>query len=210
MSVLSRLLLILAVTAALATAPGLAANDPADARVGVIPTDVAGWRGIQWGMPVREALLMFDDLHEVQASKSDIGNCYFQYAVPVRFGDEEWDAWLCEDRDSTGVIAISIEKGYGGGVFFDSDKSASRLFDVLLARLTGSYGPAHRYWRQCYNALGSPTVQYRWYFPTTTVTLLHRDAAARWAAIRYEPSNARPEFGPGVCSGPPVDLREPG
>ena len=191
------------------SAGALAANDPAEAA-GIIPADVSGWRGIQWGMPLGEALLMFDDAHEVQAGKSDIGNCYFQYAVPVKFEDEEWDAWLCEDRHSAGVIAISIEKGFGGRVFFDGEKLASRLFDVLLARLTDSYGPAHRFWRQCYNALGSPTVQYRWYFPTTTVTLLHRDAAARWAAIRYEPSNARPEFGPGVCSGPPVDLREPG
>ena len=67
----------------------------------------------------------------------------------------------------------------------------------------------HRYWSQRFNAIGSPTVQYRWYFPTTTVTLLHRDAATK-AAIRYEPTNARPEFGPGVCRVPPVDLRDPG
>jgi hypothetical protein len=198
------------VATAFAAGPASADADAVDGAVGGIPADIPGWRGIAWGMPLAEALALFDDAREVQARKGDIGNCYFQYAVPVTFEDEEWDAWLCEDRETTGVIAISIEKGFGGRVFFDSDKSASRLFDVLLARFTESFGPAHRYWHQCFNPLGSPTVQYRWYFPTTTVTLLHRDAAARWAAIRYEPSNTRPEFGPGVCRVPPVDLREPG
>jgi hypothetical protein len=92
-------------------------------------------------MPLGEALLLFDDAREVQATKTDIGNCYFQYAVPVTFEDEEWDAWLCEDRGTGDVIAVSIEKGFGGRIFFDSDKSASRLFEVILARLTGSFGP---------------------------------------------------------------------
>lgn len=171
------------------------------------PADVSGWRTIEWGMPLSQALALFEDVRIVQERKTEIAGCYFQYAVPITVLDEEWDAWLCEDRDDQTIVAINIEKGYRGSFFFDETLTRSRILDAFLAGLSDRFGPAQRFWGNCFNALGNPTEQFRWYFPSTTITFLYRDTGREWGMVRFEPSNRRPEFGPGVCSTPPVDLQ---
>lgn len=170
------------------------------------PADVSGWRGIKWGMPLSEALTLFEDARIIQEQKNEIAGCYFQYAVPLKVLDEEWDAWLCEDRDDQTIVAVNIEKGYRGAFFFDKTLTRSGILDALIEDMTARFGPARRFWSNCFNVLGNPTEQYRWYFPTTRVTFVHRDLIADWGMLRFEPNKGQPEFGPGVCSTPPVDL----
>ena len=170
------------------------------------PADVSGWRTIQWGMPLSEALTLFDDARIVQGRKTEIAGCYFQYAIPIDIEGEDWDAWLCEDRDDQSIVAINLEKGYRGAFFFDQALTRSRILDALFADMSDRFGPAQRFWGDCFNVLGNPTQQFRWYFPTTIITLLYRDTITNWAMLRFEPALGQPEFGPGVCSTPPVDL----
>ncbi len=171
------------------------------------PPDVSGWRTIRWGVPLSEALALFENVSLVQERKTEIAGCYFQYAVPISVMGEDWDAWLCEDRDDQTIVAINIEKGYRGGFFFDKTLTRSRILDAFFADMSDRFGPAQRLWRNCFNALGNPTRQYRWYFPSTTITFLYRDTGSEWGMVRFEPPTDRPEFGPGVCSTPPVDLQ---
>ena len=178
-----------------------------DRGAGAATDDVKGWRQIVWGMPLAEALGLLGNARIVQRPKSEIAGCHFEYAVPIRFEEEEWDAWLCEDRADASIVAINIEKGYRGNFFFEQDQYGSRLLEQLFADLSAEFGGAHRHWQYCFNVLGNPTEQYQWYFPSTVITFLIRDAGANWAMIRFERASGRPEFGPGVCSAPPVDLR---
>lgn len=172
------------------------------------PRDVPGWRGIEWGMPLAEALVLFETARVLQERKTEIAGCYFRYAVPVLILGEEWDAWLCEDREDQTIVAVNMEKGYRGGFFFDETQTSSRILDAYFADMSDRFGPAQRHWRYCFNALGNPTEQFRWYFPSTTITFLYRDTGSDWGMVRFEPPTGRPEFGPGVCSTPPVDPRQ--
>jgi hypothetical protein len=168
-------------------------------------TDVSGWRGLAWGTPVSEAARLFDGTVLDRQEEIEVAGCYFTRAVPISLEQETWQAWLCEDRDTGEVIGVSLEKGFRG-VFFGDDRG-TRLFKTFLAELTEQYGPAHRYWEQCHNARWNATVQYKWFFPSTTVTLLVRDVPDRWTSLRFERPNKRPDFGPGVCVKQPRDLR---
>ena len=171
------------------------------------PADVLGWRSIQWGMPLADALALFGGARVVQEQKTEIAGCYFRYAIPISVLDEDWDAWLCEDRDDRTIVAIHMEKGYRGGFFFEPNLTRSRILDALFADMSDRFGPAQRYWGNCFNVLGNPTQQYTWYFPTTTISFVYRDISREWAMLRFEPNLGRPDFGPGVCSTPPVDLQ---
>ena len=165
------------------------------ARSQTAAPDVPGWHGIEWGMTLEDVKEIFDEVRIVQKTKLEVGGCYFTYGVRLWLLGEEWSAWLCEDRAEPRIIAVNIERA-----------RFSANFDRFLVELTRAYGPAHRYW-DCINAVGNRTVQYRWYFPTTTVTLLDRDTRVGWVMFRYERARTRPEFGPGVCLDPPIDLR---
>jgi hypothetical protein len=168
-------------------------------------TDVAGWRGLPWGQPARHVLGYLDRDALVTRDAIEVAGCYFTSALPIRLQNEEWEAWICEDRRTGAFVAVSLEKGYDD-MFFD-DRRTTELFDTFVAEFTALYGPAHEYWEHCHNARWHATVQYRWFFPTTTVSLLLRDAPDRWVSIRYEQPNDRPNFGPGVCVSRPRDLR---
>ena len=48
--------------------------------------------------------------------------------------------------------------------------------------------------------------QYRWYFPSTTITLLNRDVTRNWVMIGFERPVKRIEVGPGICATPPTDF----
>lgn len=171
------------------------------------PVDVSGWREVEWGMPLSGALALFPDARVVQERKTEIAGCYFQYAVPITILEEEWDVWLCEDRDDETIIAINIEKGYRGGFFFDETLTGSRILEAYFVDMSNRFGAAQRYWGNCFNALGNPTRQFRWYFPSTIITFLYRDTGKDWGMVRFEPAAGRPEFGPGVCATAPVDLQ---
>ena len=167
--------------------------------------DVAGWRGLAWGTPASEAAKLLDNVVLDRQQEIEVGGCFFTRAVPLSLKDEAWQAWLCEDRKTGDVIAVSLEKGFRG-VFFGDDRK-TELFETFLAELTAQYGPAHLFWNQCHNARWNQTVQYKWVFPTTTVTLLVRDVPDQWVSVRFEQTNNRPDFGPGVCVTLPRDLR---
>lgn len=171
------------------------------------PDDVPGWRTVEWGMPLSDALALFEGVRIIQARKTEIAGCYFQYAVPISVLGEDWDAWLCENREDQTLVAVNIEKGYRGAFFFDKDLTASRVLERLFADMSDDFGRAHRYWGNCFNVLGNPTKQFRWYFPSTTITFLYRDTTRDWGMLRFEPPTGRPEFGPGVCGTPPVDFQ---
>lgn len=167
--------------------------------------DIAGWRGLKWGTPVSEASAQFREVKLDHQQAIEVAGCYFTRAVPLSLEHEAWQAWLCQDRDTGEVVGVSLEKDFRG-VFF-GDERGTDLFDTFLAELTEHYGPAHQFWEQCHNARWNATVQYKWYFPTTTVSLLLRDVPDRWASIRFERPTGLPDFGPGVCVKKPVDLR---
>ena len=169
------------------------------------PMDIAGWRGLTWGTPVARAEAILGNRPLDRQEAIEVGGCYFTRALAVRFEDEQWQAWLCEDRVSGAVIGVSLEKGFQG-LFFD-DTRRTDLFETLLAEFTAQYGPAHLFWEQCHNARWNATVQYKWFFPTTTVSLLLRDIPDQWVSVRFEQPSDRPDFGPGVCVTRPVDLR---
>ena len=99
------------------------------------PPDVSGWRTLQWGVPLSEALALFENARVVQERKSEIAGCYFQYAVPISVLGEDWDAWLCEDRDDQTIVAVNLEKGYRGGLFFDKALTRSGVLDGVLAEI---------------------------------------------------------------------------
>jgi len=167
--------------------------------------DIAGWRGLTWGTPIgRAEVLLGEEILEHQDA-IEVGGCYFTRALPLRLRNESWQAWLCEDRRSGAVIGVNLEKGFQG-LFFD-DSRRTDLFETFLAEFTEHYGPAHLFWEQCHNARWNATVQYKWFFPTTTVSLLLRDVPDRWVSVRFEQPTSLPDFGPGVCVTRPVDLR---
>jgi hypothetical protein len=186
-------------------------SPPARADTGAVePTipngaDIAGWRGLTWGTPVGRAEAIFGDRRLDHQEAIEVGGCYFTRALPVQLEGEAWQAWLCEDRESGAVIGVSLEKGFQG-LFFD-DSRKTELFESFLAEFTAQYGPAHLFWQHCHNARWNATVQYKWFFPTTTVSLLLRDVADGWVSVRFEQPSDRPDFGPGVCVSRPVDLR---
>lgn len=167
--------------------------------------DVGGWRGLTWGTPVSEAAAALGDIALDQQQAIEVAGCFFTRAVPITLEHEAWQAWLCQDRDSGEVVAVSLEKGFRG-VFF-GDERGTDLTETFLAELTEQYGPAHLFWDQCHNARWNATRQYKWFFPTTTIVLLMRDVPDRWTSIRFERPTDRPDFGPGVCVVQPRDLR---
>jgi hypothetical protein len=167
--------------------------------------DVAGWRGISWGIPISRAQAVLGGQTLDRQEAIEVGGCYFTRALPLHLDDEEWQAWLCEDRESGAIIGVSLEKGFQG-LFFD-DTRKTDLFEAFLDEFTAQYGPAHLFWEQCHNARWNATVQYKWFFPTTTVSLLLRDAPDQWVSVRFEQPTDLPDFGPGVCVKQPVDLR---
>ena len=158
--------------------------------------DVVGWRGVRWGMAVEEALRQFDEARVMQQTKLELGGCYFRYGVPLELFDAAWEARLCEARERPVVIGVYIET-----------RSYRDDFERIVAALTGVYGRPHVLWRHCFNAVGHETAQYRWFFASTTVTLVILDRLQGWATVRYEKPIERPDFGPGVCLEPPLDLR---
>jgi len=167
--------------------------------------DVTGWRGLSWGTPIREATELFGDIALDRVQAIEVGGCFFSRAVPISLAHESWQAWLCEDRNTGEVVAVSLEKDFRG-VFFGDDRGTD-LTDTFLAELTEQYGPAHLFWDQCHNARWNVTRQYKWFFPTTTVVLLMRDVPDRWTSLRFQRPTNRPDFGPGVCVAQPRDLR---
>lgn len=195
---------LLAAAASVPVTPA-AAETGALARMTADGRDVAGWGGIAWGMTIEEALALFDADGVVRQEPIEVAGCYFRFALPLRLAGEKWQVWLCQDRHDDTVIAVNIEKGFGG-TFFDGDHG-TQLFDTLLAEFTARYGPAHRFWEQCHNVRWNATMDYKWFFPSTTVSLVYRDVPERWAGIRFERPTGRPDFGPGVCVKAPVDLR---
>jgi len=182
----------------------------AQAESGAVPpltrsgTDVPGWRGMAWGSSLDAAL---DSLGGTPLRRDyiEVAGCYFSTSVPIRLGSEDWEAWLCQDRGTGQVVAVSLEKGFDE-LFFD-DRRTTTLYDTFLAEFTERYGPAHEFWEHCHNARWHATVQHRWFFPSTTVSLLLRDAPDRWVSIRFEQPNDQPNYGPGVCVTRPRDLR---
>jgi hypothetical protein len=157
-------------------------------------------------MQMAEVRSLHTGLRVLQRNKTQIGSCYFSFAVPIEIEDENWEAWMCEDRETGAVNAVNLELGFTGGVFFGA--SETTLFDFLLEQLTEDYGPPQRRWKDCHNPLGNLVVQYRWYFPSTIITLLERDPARNWSMVRFERYIDRREYGPGICHTPPVDLPE--
>ncbi len=166
-------------------------------------TDLTGWRDLPWDTPVEAAANAFGDA--LRRDHIEVAGCYFSTAVPVTLASEAWEAWLCEDRTSGRVIAVSLEKGYDD-MFFD-ERRTTELYNTFLAEFTERYGPAHEFWEHCHNARWHETIQHRWFFPSTTVSLLLRDGPDRWVSIRFEKPNDTPNFGPGVCVTRPRDLR---
>ena len=170
--------------------------------------DVVGWRGITWGMALYKALELFKNEIQVHDPKFTVGNCHFSYIVPIRLGKENWQAWLCESRENATITGIAIERGYDG-LFFGLLESQTVLFENFLSNLTSLYGQAQRYWRQCHNSRWHRTEQYRWYFPSTTISLVYRDIPNKHAAIHlFKPSQKLPDSGPGICPLPSIDLRK--
>ena len=167
--------------------------------------DVTGWRGLTWGTPIGEATALFGNIALDHVQAIEVGGCFFSQAVPISLAHESWQAWLCEDRDTGEVVAVSLEKDFRG-VFFGDDRGTD-LTDTILAELTEQYGPAHLFWDQCHNARWNVTRQYKWFFPTTTVVLLMRDVPDRWTSLRFQRPTDKPDFGPGVCVVQPRDLR---
>jgi hypothetical protein len=186
-------LLAAALLAASVPAPVVAA----EGKAGDGTADIAGLRGIRWGMTVDEAIALFGDSFEVQKTKTTISGCNVRHAIPIRLLDEEWAIWLCETPEEAVIAALNIESRSG----------RTRHFDLFLEAFTEAYGPAHRYWHTCHNVNWNKTVQYDWYFPDMRVSLVDRDQPAQWVAMRYEAPSPRLEFGPGVCVEPPLDLR---
>lgn len=201
---------VYAAAAAIALATCLALTTTGHADSGVVEplsnheSDIAGWRGLPWGSSLDQAISVFEE-EPFRRDPIEVGGCYFTTAVPVFFLDEEWEAWLCQDRVTGLLTAVSLEKGFGD-MFFDERRSTA-LYSTFLAELTERYGPAHEFWQYCHNARWRETVQHRWFFPTTTVSLLLRDASDRWVSIRFEQRNNNPNYGPGVCVTGPRDLR---
>ncbi len=94
-------------------------------------------------MIIPEVMAIHASTRVLQRTKFQIGHCYFSHAVPVRFEDEDWDVWLCEDRDTGAINAVNLELGYRGGLFFGA--SGSKLFLQFLDDLTLAYGPPQRW-----------------------------------------------------------------
>jgi hypothetical protein len=186
-------------------------SPPTQADSGVVePTtpnrlDILGWRGLNWGTPISRAKTILGNRPLDHQEAIEFNGCYFTRALPLELNDEAWQAWLCEDRQSGAVIGVSLEKGFEG-MFFGALRKTD-LFDTFLAEFTAQYGPAHLFWEQCHNARWNATVQYKWFFPTTTVRLVMRDVPDRWVSVRFEQPSDLPDFGPGVCVKRPVDLR---
>ena len=186
-------------------------SPPTQADSGVVePTtpnrlDILGWRGLNWGTPISRAKTILGNRPLDHQEAIEFNGCYFTRALPLELDDEDWQAWLCEDRQSGAVIGVSLEKGFEG-MFFGALRKTD-LFDTFLAEFTAQYGPAHLFWEQCHNARWNSTVQYKWFFPTTTVRLVIRDVPDRWVSVRFEQPSDLPDFGPGVCVKRPVDLR---
>jgi hypothetical protein len=168
--------------------------------------DVLGWRSLTWGTPVSRAETILGERPLDHQEATKFAGCYFTRALPLQLVDEDGQAWLCEDRQSGAVIGVSLEKGFEG-MFFGALRKTD-LFETFLAELTAQYGPAHLFWEQCHNARWNATVQCKWLFPTTTVSLLVRDVPDRWVSVRFEQPNDLPDFGPGVCVKRPADLHE--
>lgn len=178
---------LLALCLVLGLAPGRASAER---------SDVTGWRNVFWGMPVDQALKQFDKVTIVQETMVELRGCFVKYGVPIKLLGEAWEAWLCEDRGDRTINAVSIETPTG-----------SAKFAALVAELNTAYGMPHRHWSRCINAAGGVMEQYRWYFPSTTITLINRDLERGSVAVRYERPRPGPEYDPGVCWRPPTDLR---
>jgi hypothetical protein len=160
---------------------------------------LTGLRGIEWGMSVRDAIALFGRSVLIQETKTSISGCYVQYAIPIRLIDEDWSIWLCEAEKEAVVTALNFEIANG--------RRHTEHFDTFLAAFTEAYGPAHSYWHTCHNVNWNKTVQYDWYFSAMRISLIDRDEPANWVVMRYEPPSDRPDYGPGVCIEPPLDLR---
>jgi hypothetical protein len=160
-------------------------------------SDVEGWRGVTWGMPLEQALESFEEVVIVQNTMVELRGCFVQYGVPIELFDEAWEAWLCEERDDRTINAVSIET-----------RTGSKNFAAFAAELNIAFGTPHRHWSRCINAAGGVLEQYRWYFRSTTITLINRDLERGWVSVRYERPKPGPEYDPGVCWRPPIDLRE--
>jgi hypothetical protein len=160
---------------------------------------LTGLRGIEWGMSVHDAIALFGRSVLIQETKTSISGCYVQYAIPIRLIDEDWSIWLCEAEKEAVVTALNFEIANG--------RRHTEHFDTFLAAFTEAYGPAHSYWHTCHNVNWNKTVQYDWYFSAMRISLIDRDEPANWVVMRYEPPSDRPDYGPGVCIEPPLDLR---
>ena len=159
--------------------------------------DVTGWHDIHWGMTVDDVITHYGGALTVQETKTSLDGCFVRYAVPIRLLDEEWAVWLCEAPDQPVVVAMQIE----------SENGSTSHFERFLSELTSAYGPAHAYWNTCHNVRWNGTEKYTWSFRSTKVSLVNRDVTVPWVVFRYERHTGAPDFGPGVCTHPPVDLR---
>ena len=157
-------------------------------------------------MHLDDASSLFREVLLVQNPKFEVGSCFFSHAIPLTIHGESWQAWLCEERATGKVTGVAIERGYNGGVF-DVAKSQTQLFDIFLKDLTKLHGPAHRYWRQCHNSRWHRTEQYTWHFKSTRISLIHREVTKKHVALHFRTASSPPDFGPGICALPPLDLR---
>ena len=177
-----------------ATPVGAASDTPAEAG------DVLGWDHIRWGMTTNEVIAHYGAALTIQQTKTSLGGCSVRYAVPIKLLDEKWIVWLCEEPDSDRISAVNIE----------IESGQTRHLERFLNELTDAYGPAHAFWGTCHNVRWNGTEKHTWSFKTTKVSLINRDITVPWVVFRYELNTHTPDFGPGVCSHPPVDLRTQG
>ena len=168
--------------------------------------NISGWDEFRWGKTLKKTLDLFENPNVITYPEFQIGDCFFSHAIAVKLENEKWQIWLCEGRKNGGINEIAIERGYNG-IYFDIIESQTKLFSNFLSTLTKIYGPAHKYWKQCHNSRWHQTEQYSWYFPSTHVSLVHRDVPRKHAAIRFQAPKFSKKYGPGICSMEPYDLR---
>jgi len=153
---------------------------------------------IYWGMPVNEALALFEAHVKIQETKTSISGCHVRYAIPTTLIDENWFIWLCEESNTSKIIAIHFEPATGSTSYFND----------LIETFAATYGPPHLFWDSCHNVNWNQTLQYNWYYPKMAISITNKDLPSSWVMIRYEEPTNQPIYGPGVCIEAPKDLRK--
>ena len=159
---------------------------------------------IYWDMKVNEIISNSKIPKYIKSKGFKIGYCYFKYSIQIKIKNEPWEIWLCENQKNGRLYGISIEKGFNG-IFFDNNKSKTKLFDMLFKKLNKIYGPPTKHWKECHNTRWNFTEQYSWYFEKTTISFVIRDVPLQQMAIHFHKPTGKKDYGPGICNVQPDD-----